>query len=475
MEILQRMVGGASRIKAGLMAMAIDRASQRGAGLWGGSTGSSFEEQTYGKMARRLIPLLFVCYILAYIDRINVGFAKLQMQQDLGMSDSVFGIGAGIFFIGYFFFEVPANILLQRLGAKLWLGSIMIVWGIASACTMFVHSPRLFYILRFLLGVVESGFFPGVILYLTFWFPAKLRARIVAMFMTAIPLSGLVGGAVSGWILGTFSTAGGLRGWQWLYLLEGLPSVLAGVAAIILLDNGPAKAGWLTAEQKALVLGRLRADEESKALAGHNSHRIVDAFLSPGVWLLSVAYFGFVMAVYGVGFWLPQIISETMTHDTIKIGLVSMIPWGISAIAMVLVGRHSDRTGERRWHVSISGLIAALAFAVSAIPGIPAMFGLAALTVATAGVMGCLATFWSLPTSFLSAAAVAAGIALVNSVGNLAGYVSPYIIGHLRDATHSMFLPLLVLSASCLLAALLVPFGPSVKTAASFSELSTER
>lgn len=404
------------------------------------------------------MPLLFACYILAYIDRINVGFAKLQMQQDLGMSDSVYGIGAGIFFIGYFFFEVPANILLQKLGAKYWLGSIMVVWGVTSASTMFVHSAGLFYILRFLLGVVESGFFPGVILYLTFWYPAQRRARMTAIFMTAIPLSGLVGGPISGWILEHMATAGGLRGWQWLYLVEGLPSVLAGFVAIAFLENGPRNARWLSGDQKDLLLQRLREDEHAKASAGHASHRISDAFLSPCVWLLSAVYFGFVMASYGVGFWLPQIISETMTKDPLEIGLLSTIPWGVGAIAMVLVGRHSDKTGERRWHVALSGLAGAIAFAVSAIPGISGVLGLAVLTVATAGVMGCIATFWSLPTSFLSAAAAAAGIAWINSVGNLAGYVSPFLVGKMRDATHSMLYPLLLLSASCLLAALLVPF-----------------
>ena len=329
---------------------------------------ADFEESTYRLVTWRLMPLLFACYILAYIDRINVGFAKLQMQRDLGMSDSVYGIGAGIFFIGYFFFEVPANMLLQRLGAKRWLGSIMIVWGATSASTMLVHSAGFFYVLRFLLGVVESGFFPGAILYLTFWYPARRRARMVALFMTAIPLSGLVGGAVSGWILEHFSPAAGLQGWQWLYLLEGLPSVLAGIVAVIFLENGPAAAKWLTPGQRDLLLARLRADEDDKARAGHQNHRMVDAFLSPGVWLLSAVYFGFVMGSYGVGFWLPQIISETLTHDPLQIGLLSMIPWGVGALVMVLVGRHSDKTGERRWHVAISGLVGGAAFAVSAIP-----------------------------------------------------------------------------------------------------------
>lgn len=415
------------------------------------------EERAYRTITIRLMPLLFACYILAYLDRINVGFAKLQMQHDLAMSDSVYGTGAGIFFIGYFFFEVPANIFLQKIGARRWLGLIMIAWGLTSASTMFVRSAGPFYVLRFLLGLVESGFFPGVILYLTFWYPAARRARMVALFMMAIPLSGLVGGAVSGWILDHLADTGALHGWQWLYLIEGLPSVLAGLAAMRFLVDGPQQANWLAPDARALVLSRLHRDEAEKHDSGRKLHRAADAFRSPGVWLLSAVYFGFVMANYGVGFWLPQIISDTLTRNPLKIGLLSTIPWGCAAASMWLVGRHSDKTGERRWHIAISGIAGGLAFAVSAIPGISGVAGLVALTFATAGVMGCVATFWTLPSTFLSASAAAAGIAWINSVGNLAGYVSPFVVGHLRDTTHSMFYPLAVLSTSCLAAALLVP------------------
>jgi len=413
------------------------------------------------------MPLLFVCYILAYLDRVNVGFAKLQMQQDLGMSDSVYGTAAGIFFIGYFFFEVPANILLQRLGAKVWLGSIMVLWGIVSAATMFVKTPGTFYLLRLLLGIVESGFFPGVILYLTFWYARRHRARMVATFMTAIPLSGVVGGAVSGWILKNMSTTGGLRGWQWLYLLEGLPSVVAGVVAVLFLENGPQEATWLTPDQKRVLTERLAEEERNKTLEGHNSKSMLDAFRSPVVWLLCLVYFGFVMGNYGLGFWLPQIISETITKDPLKIGLLSVIPWGIAAISMVLVGHHSDKTGERRWHIAIAGFCGALAFAASAIPGISGLVGLAALTIAAAGVNASVATFWSLPTGFLSSTAAAAGIAWINSVGNLAGYVSPFLVGRIRDATHSMLYALLLLAGCCLVAAAIVPIVKPAKISKS--------
>ncbi len=422
------------------------------------ATNPELEDRAYRTVTRRLLPLLFICYIFAYIDRVNVGFAKLQMQTDLGMSDSVYGVAAGIFFIGYFFFEVPANILLQKLGARRWLGSIMILWGLVSAATMYVRTPGAFYALRFLLGIVESGFFPGVILYLTFWYTRRHRAQMVAMFMTAIPLSGVVGGAVSGWILKNMAFTGGLRGWQWLYLLEGLPSVVAGLAAIMFLEDSPQKAKWLSAEQKQLLTDRLAAEEKSKTDEGHNSKHLMDAFRSPAVWLLCVVYFGFVMGNYGLGFWLPQIISETLTKDPFHIGLLSMIPWCMAAISMVVVGRHSDKTGERGWHIAIAGLVGASAFALSAVPAISGVLGLMALTLAASGVNASVATFWSLPTGFLSSTAAAAGIAWINSVGNLAGYVSPFLVGKIRDATHSMFYALLLLAGCSLVAAMIVPF-----------------
>jgi len=414
---------------------------------------SRFEERLYSKVTWRLIPFLFLCYVFAYVDRVNVGFAKLEMQQDLGMSDAVYGAGAGIFFIGYFFFEVPCNMALQKIGAKLWLGPIMIVWGLVSACTMLVTSATGFYVIRFLLGIVESGFFPGVILYLTFWFTRRHRARMVAAFMTAIPISGVVGGPISGWIMGAMSHVGGLRAWQWLYLYEALPSIIAGFAALVFLADNPKGARWLNSEEKQLLVERLEEDEQVRRTAGH--HNFAAAFLSGRVWLLALVYFGFVMGNYGVGFWLPQIIKETLTRTPWQIGLLSAIPWGVAAVAMVAMGRHSDQTGERRWHIFVAGMIGAAAFAVSAWPGISGVLGLIALTVATAGITSAFSTFWSLPTGILSGAAASAGIAWINSVGNLAGYVSPFVVGRIRDQTHSMAIALLVLSGSSLISALI--------------------
>jgi D-galactonate transporter len=417
---------------------------------------SAFEEATYRTVTRHVMPLLFVCYILSYIDRVNVGFAKLQMQQDLHMSDTTYGIAAGIYCIGYFIFEVPANLLLQRIGARRWLSSIMMVWGLVSASTMFVRTAGAFYVLRFVLGVVEAGFFPGVILYLTFWYTRRHRAKIIAMFMTAIPLSGVVSGAVSGWILSTMSHAGGLRGWQLLFLCEGLPPVVAGLVTLLLLKSGPEEAGWLSREQKDLIAKNLRAEDELKESGGRRAHRFQDAFRSPAVWLLSLVFFGFAMANYGISYWMPQMISDTVTHDPLTIGLLSMIPWGVGALSMVLVGRHSDATGERRWHIAIAATLGGVTFAVSAIPGLSGGLSLTALTLATAGVLAATSTFWSLPSDFLSGAAAAAGIAVINSVGNLSGYLSPFMAGWIRDTTHSMEFALLMFSGSCIVGALVV-------------------
>jgi MFS family permease len=425
---------------------------------------AGFEKSVYRKVTWRLIPFLFLCYIFAYIDRVNVGFAKLQMQQDLGISDAVYGAGAGIFFIGYFFFEVPCNIALQKIGARRWLGPIMIVWGIVSAATMLVTTEFQFYAVRFLLGMVESGFFPGVILYLTFWYTSKHRAKMIAAFMAAIPLSGVLGGPVSGWVLERMSAVGGLRGWQWLYIVEAVPSILAGIAAFAFLQDEPSKAHWLTDEEKALLVQRLKEEEVRKKSSGAGRHSLRDAFRSSKIWVLCFIYFGFVMGNYGIAFWLPQVVKETLTKDPFNIGLLTAIPWAAAAIVMVVVGHHSDKTGERCWHIALSGIAGALAFAVSAVPGISGVVGLSALTVATACLVAAYSTFWSLPTAFVTGAAASAGIAWINSVGNLAGYLSPFLVGVIRDATHNMTPALLLLSACCL--------GSAVLTIVFFRKMS---
>jgi MFS family permease len=382
----------------------------------------------------------------------NVSFAQKELKLDLGMSNAVYGLGAGIFFIGYLFFQVPSNMALRRVGARRLLGPIMIVWGLVSAATMFATGATSFCILRFLLGAVESGFFPGVILYLTFWYTEKHRVRMVAIFSSAIPISGVLAGPLCGWILKHLNGVGHLAGWQWLFLVTGIPSSIAGLVTLFFLTDEPAEAHWLRQDEKDLVLARL--DEEDRTKKGKGGHRLVDAFRSPAVWLLGLVFFGVIAGNYFIGFWLPKVISETLTKDPVAVGFLFAVSSVVTVIGMFFVGRHSDSTGERRWHFALSAIVAACAFAASAIPGIPGPVGFAALTLAYAGVLCAFAVFWSLPTALLSGAAAAAGIAWINSVGNLAGYASPHAVGAIQDRTHSMTLALLLMAAAMLTSAL---------------------
>src|SRR5690242_18443773 len=315
-----------------------------------------FEEATYKKAASRLIPFVFLCYIVAFLDRVNVGFAKLQMASDLKFSDAVYGVGAGIFFIGYFIFEVPSNVLLEKVGARVWIARIMITWGIISAAFMYTGSIAWgsvsaafgfsdaqfsFYLFRFLLGVAEAGFFPGIILYLTYWFPGERRAKMVALFMTAIGVSQLIGSPVSGGIMQYMDGANGWRGWQWLFLLEGIPSVIVGILILVVLPDGPKSAPWLTAEERELLIARIAQDNASKReLSGR--HSFTDAFKDGRVWALAIVYLALATCFYAVGFWMPTIIQELGIDkkDFLKVGLISMIPWGASIIAMIYWGSH---------------------------------------------------------------------------------------------------------------------------------------
>jgi MFS family permease len=343
--------------------------------------------------------------------------------------------------------------ILQRIGARLWIGPIMVAWGIVSACTLFVKNATSYYALRFLLGIVESGFFPGVILYLTYWYTSRHRAKMVAVFMSAVPVSGVIAGPISGWILDSMKGAGYLSSWQWLFLVEGIPSVIVGLITLYFLTDNPAKAAWLSGDEKQLILRRLEEEEQKKEAIQGSKHRLIDAFKSLPVWLLSLAYFGMAAGNYGISFWLPQVIKETITPNTFYIGWISAIPWAVSAAAMIAYGHHSDATGERRWHMALAAIIGALAFASSAIPGIGGAAGIAALTVATAALMCQFVVFWALPTAILSGSAAAAGIAWINSIGNLAGYVSPSAVGIIRDQTHGMTPALLALSGAQLVTA----------------------
>jgi D-galactonate transporter len=405
----------------------------------------------YRRVSWRLMPFLFLCYVAAYLDRVNVGFAKLQMLADLRFSDTVYGLGAGIFFIGYFLFEVPSNLLMTRTGARIWIARIMISWGLISSALMFANSVATFYLLRFLLGAAEAGFFPGIILYLTYWYPARRRARMVALFMSGVAVAGVIGGPLSGWIMTAFAGRYGLSGWQWLFLLEGLPSVLIGIWTLFYLDDGIRSANWLGEDDKRL-LERAIADD-GKAQRHMPLARV---FGNGTVWLLALVYFLFVMGLYGVSFWLPQLIKNSGVKDVFDIGLLTAVPYGIAAVVMVLAARHSDRSGERRWHAAAAALAGALGLVGATLYADNTVVAMAALSVATAGILTTFPIFWSLPTAMLGGAAAAAGIALINSVGNLAGFASPYLVGAIKDATGSTASGICLLAASLVAGAVLV-------------------
>ena len=385
--------------------------------------------QVYHKLIYRLVPVLFICYILAYLDRVNVGFAKLAMKEEPWFSDAVFATGSGIFFIGYFIFEVPGNLLLHRIGARVWITRIMISWGILSTLCALSSTPFTFYLFRFLLGIAEAGFFPGILLYLTYWFPKRYRVQLVALFMTAVTVAGVIGSPLSGWILDQMSASTHLKSWQWLFVIEGIPSILLGLFLPFLLTDRPEKASWLRTAEKKLIAAELHAEEQSKQAVAATA---TQALRSGKVWLFSMIYFGLVIGLYGVSFWLPQIISSTITQEKTSIGFYAAIPWLCATVGMIIYGRHSDRTGERHWHIIIAAFLAMCGFIASGMAGLPAAWILIFLCVATTGVMCGVTCFWSLPAAVLSGTAAAAGIALVNSVGNLAGYLSPELFAALK-------------------------------------------
>lgn len=410
----------------------------------------SQEAHVYSKVTWRIVPLLFLCYVAAYLDRVNVGFAKLQMLGDLHFSETVYGFGAGVFFLGYFLFEVPSNLILHKVGARLWIARIMLTWAAISAAMMFVKTPLMFYSLRFLLGLAEAGLFPGVILFLTYWYPAQRRGRIIALFMTGIPVAGVIGGPVSGWIMQSLGGAYGLAAWQWLFVIEAIPSVVMTVALLAFLDDRIDSAKWLDAGEKAILTRNIARDQTGAA-----SHRLRDGFLNPHVWLLCAIYFFFIVGLYGTGFWLPTLIKGTGVSGTLNIGLLTALPYAAGAIAMVLVSRSSDALRERRWHTLIPGLIGAAAWLIAVVDKTDTVIAVAAMTVATMGIMTTLSQFWCLPTAILAGTAAAAGIAVVNSVGNLAGFLGPFLFGWIIDTTHSTDLGVYALAASLCAGALL--------------------
>ena len=393
-----------------------------------------------------------LCYVVAYLDRVNIGFARLQMLDDLGFSETVYGLGAGMFFIGYFLFEVPSNLILHRVGARMWIGRIMITWGLVSALFMFTTTPAVFYSLRFLLGVAEAGFFPGIILYLTYWYPAGRRVRMIALFMTAVPIAGVVGSPLSGWIMESFAGVLGWAGWQWLFLLEALPALVMGLAVMVYLDNAIRSATWLTEEEKELLERKLQEDRAMAVV--HPSLSAV--FADRRLWLLCAIYFCYVMGHYGLTFWLPVLIQTAGVEGTVRIGFVTAVPYIVAVVAMILIGRSADQRRERRWHTAVPMIVGALGLTLSAAAGGHTTAAVACLALAAAGVFSAGPVFWGLPTAFLSGAAAAAGIAAINSFGNLAGFVSPYAVGWLKDLTSSTEAGMYAVSGALVVGALAV-------------------
>jgi len=416
------------------------------------------------KARRRLLPFLFLLYVVSYLDRINVGFAALQMNAALHFSSVTYSFGAGIFFLSYTLLEVPSNIVLSRVGARVWIARIMITWGLVSAAMMFVRSAGAFYALRFLLGAAEAGFFPGIIYCLTRWFPRRERARAIAGFMTAVVVAGIVGGPVSGALLKLDGVAG-LAGWQWLFVVEGLPAVVLGVLVLKVLPEQPSDARWLTTEEQQALTARL-ADEAAQLTGPADVHTIRGAMTSGRVWQLAAAYFTIPVALYAMGFWLPQIVRTASGGDDFTVGLLSAIPYAVAAVGMVVIGWNSDRTGERRWHIALSAVCGGAAFAAAGLVHglLPTMI---MLSLAMLGLASMLGPFWAFATSFLSGIGAAAGIALVNSVGNVGGFVGPNIIGFAQQTTRGFTGGLVVIGTILAAGGLLVlpmnaPRKPSV-------------
>ena len=413
----------------------------------------TFETATYHKVDVRLLPFLFLCYILAYLDRVNVGFAKLQMLKDLSMSDAAFAAGAGIFFIGYFFFEVPSNVLLKKFGARMWIARIMISWGIISACMIFVKGEWSFYAMRFLLGLAEAGFFPGVIFYLTLWYPSRLRSSRTAWFVAAIAVSGVIGNPVSGWIMDRLTGAMNLAGWQWLFLSEGIPSVLIGICVIFYLNSSIEEAKWLTPEEKSLLANNLLAEDQQKT-----EHKLSDAFTSGKVWLLCAIYFTLMIGLYGITFWLPTIVKAFGLKDFFRVGLITAIPYGVAVIGMIFLSLHSDKTGERRLHYVFNVTAGAIGLILSGIFAGNPVLAIIFLSIGTLGVIGSMPLFWPLPSAFLAGTAAAAGIGIVNSVGNLGGYFGPNIPIWSKHVSSDPSVSLYIIAALLLFGALLAFF-----------------
>jgi len=420
------------------------------------STGLSVRDSAYRKATARIVPLLILAFLAAYLDRVNVGFAKLQMAADLRFSDAVYGAGAGIFFLGYFLFELPSNLILHRVGARTWLARIMVTWGLISAATMLVQTAWQFYAVRFALGLAEAGFMPGVIYYLSAWFPAERRGRVVGLFFIGLGVAGLVGGPLSGLILGHMSGVLGYAGWQWLFLLESLPSVVIGVALLLLLEDRVEQARWLESDEKAAIAEDLAAER-----AGKPALTLRAALTNRYLILMTGIFFICNLCLYGLNFWLPTLITNMGVKDPATVGFVSALPSLCAIASMVLVSRSSDRFRERRWHLAGLYLMGAVGLGLSVLWQSQPVLGIIALCIATAGILAIPPLFWNLPTAMLSGVAAAGGLAVLNSFANLSGFFGPAIVGWTSQATGKTELSILFLAATLVLAAGLIFLIPA--------------
>jgi ACS family tartrate transporter-like MFS transporter len=418
------------------------------------------------RVRRRLIPFAFICYVVAYIDRVNVGFAARELQRDLGLSSAQYGIGAGLFFLGYCLFEIPSNLLLERVGARRWIARIMISWGLVSVGTMFIYDVTSFMIARVLLGIAEAGFFPGMVLFLTYWIPAADRARAGALFMMAAPVAVIVGAPLSEALLALDGTLG-LRGWQWLFLIEGLPAVFLGLLTLEVMSDGPDRASWLAPDDRRWLSATMSADRAAREALGHTSIR--DSFASQRVWLLCAVFFLNSVVNYGMFLWLPRLLGDVTGASGLALSAITVVPFVGSLAAMVVVGRHSDRTGERRFHVAACVATTALGLLLAVISQAQIWLLILGFTIAQMGLRSFAAVFWAIPPQILGGRSAAAGIALINSIGNLGGFVGPTIIGFLHGLTGSYSGGLIALTAALIVEALLVlairlPRAPQLAT-----------
>jgi MFS family permease len=415
------------------------------------------EQDIFRKIAFRVLPFLLVCYFFAYLDRVNVAFAKLQMAQQLQFSDAVYGLGAGIFFIGYFIFEIPSNLIMEKVGARRWISRIMITWGLLSAAMAFVKTAEQFYVMRFVLGIAEAGFFPGILLYLSLWFPPARRGRVVSLLMAAVPISSVIGSPLSGAVMERLSGAGNLAGWQWLFLVEGVPAVLLGLACLFMMTDRVQDASWLSHAEKTYISAQLLEDEKQKA-----THSFGAALAGARLWHLAFLYFCIAVGNLGIAFWLPSLLKEAGVQSTSTIGWLAAIPYLCASLVMLAVGRSADICRERRYHLALPMLVGAAGLVVATwMPSLPLL--LLALTVATAGLTTALPMFWPLPSAVLGGRAMAGGLALLNSAGALAGFVGPYAIGWIKANTHYASLPLWLLAGIVTLGALSVASIPAAE------------